>query len=177
MRVVVCGAEATGKTSLVEAVASAVRSVVLPDPRPEAVNRHGYVTLYEADRHVDGVWTGLLDAQLKREAMEGDVVIDTGLLDLWALFVRWGWNGATPETLDALLSATATAVAKYDRILLLPPLQVAGYAPHRFIHAANARHMDRILRHVIDELGVGDRMVLLERPGTEDLDVAVQAVR
>jgi len=173
VRIVICGAEATGKTSLAMAVATKLGYSVLEDPRSEALARHGYMTLYEAAKHVEGVWEGLIRAQLEREQAVSDTVIDTGLLDLWALFVRWGWNQASPETIEELASRSFEIVSRLNHVVVLPPIQVAGFAGHRFTSSANAGHVDRVIRHLIDEWGLEEHTVYLERPGTEDLELAL----
>lgn len=174
MRIAVCGAEASGKTTLCEGLAARIGSATLSDIRLDVLNEYPYDTLFEVDRLHPGTWEMMIRRQAEREAAMGDGVIDTPVLDLASLWIRWGWNRSTPEIAEDLLGLTKAALSAYSAVLIMPPVHVAPFEKRRFRHAENAAHMNGIVRSLITESGTSVPVSALE-PGTTEQMLAAAA--
>jgi nicotinamide riboside kinase len=152
IRIALAGPEATGKTTLAQALASSLGHEVLSDPRPDVLRASGCHTLFEADR-LQPVWRQLLERQIEREAtLSGPAVLDTCALDYWVLWQRWSWCATSPAEVEDLFQQTLQASSRYGLVLQMPSTQVSAPAGHRFIHPAYAAQISRLLVSVVSEL-------------------------
>jgi hypothetical protein len=162
-RIAVVGPEATGKTSLSEGLARALGLPLLADPRPALLASTGCHTLFEAARFRP-IWRELLEGQLGREASAGDAVIDTGALDCWVLWQRWGWAGAPPATTERLRAAAFDLARGYSHVIVMPARQLSEFRGHRFLDTDYATQMGRLTQAALAEAGLAGRALALD-PG------------
>lgn len=169
MRVAVCGAEASGKTTLCEGLGGRAGLTVLADLRLEILREFPYDTLFEVERLHPGTWDALVERQAQRELSAPDCVIDTPVLDLLGLWIRWGWNDATPDSADRLLSLAKECASRYTHVIVLPPVHVAPFEKRRFRHAGNALHMTTIIDSLLAQMAGGLPVLHLEAGSAEEM--------
>lgn len=169
MKIAICGPEATGKSTLAAALAERLGLPLVADPRVELLRSSTYDTLFEAARLQPRLWEDLVRGQARLEAGIESGVFDGGAIDAFSLWVRWGWNSASPETTEELTRLVSEAVSEYSHILIMPAVQVAPFKGHRFFSQLNADHMLAMVRGMLTQLGVSDRALLLSPGDAERL--------
>jgi hypothetical protein len=175
--VAVVGAEASGKTTVAEALAKELAIPLLAGGKLEALARSGYHTLYEWSAATRGL-PELLRQQARREREASSAVIDDGALDLLCTIERWDWNRLSPDAFEELRETAVAAARRYDHVLVTAPRIVAGHASHRFRNRAHALQTHRLLVAALGEIGLGERVHLLaEADAAATVAAALAAVR
>jgi hypothetical protein len=153
MKIAIAGPEATGRTSLAEALAARLSLPLLEDPRLPLLARTGYQTIFEWDAATLG-WPALVREQAARERTVDSGIIDAGVMDLFCGVQRWVWNRLSPETVEQLRTVVAGAVTSYTHIIVMPAVMVAPAAAHRFRSQPHTLQIDRLLQALVNELAL-----------------------
>jgi hypothetical protein len=102
---------------------------------------------------VQPIWRTLLEQQLERESgLNASTVLDTCALDYWVLWQRWSWCSASPEKAESLYQRLLNVAGEYGLLVRMPAIQLAPPAGHRFINAAYAVQIYRLVTSAISEV-------------------------
>lgn len=163
-RIAVVGAESTGKTSLVQALAQQTDAVVVPEELRRFVTKHGRVPTREEQRSV------LLDQIAAEQAAEqqaltqgtGWVLCDCGAI-MTAVYSEFYYDDDSlyRKALDHHQQVAMTLFCQPDLPWVADPGQRDGPAAREAVHALLSQRLASINSPVVPIVGAGDGRVRL----------------
>jgi nicotinamide riboside kinase len=169
--IAIVGGDGTGKTALAIAVAEAGSLSVLPPLKELLLVESGYHTLFEWQAATEGALAAI-ERQLAREAAAPNAVADTCALDLYAFVQRWAWTDVSPARWERVHAQVTAHLARYDLVVVLPPVVVGGPAKGRFRNLEHNRQHVRLLGALLAETGTPHVMISADTVATRLAAVA-----
>jgi len=159
MRLVIAAPPTIDVSKLAKDLAAKERATLVTDPSRAACERYGYQTLYEMP--ID------LQKQTRRKLIAdhiaalqkgGSLVFDHSIFQWLADWMRWVWGETPTEEWEAVLAEAKPAIKLYDAIQHVSEGPAAGYNGYTWLDQRNGREIERLMRHLYDDLGCRDRV-------------------
>jgi hypothetical protein len=138
-------------------------SVFIADPTPLLCKHLGWQTLYEMPAGSQTEARLALLREHRARVEEGKAVFDHSVVGWLADWMRWHWSATTTERWDAVMAEARVIGAMYDSIVHLEQGTPRSYDGHAWLDARNAAQIDRLMRHLYDELDLRGRVVYAGR--------------
>jgi hypothetical protein len=159
MRLVIVAPPTIDVSALAKDLAAREKAILVPDPSRAACERYGFQTLYEMPLALQKqARRKLITDHIAALKKNGSAVYDHSIFQWLADWMRWLWSETPSEEWEAVLAEAVPAIPLYDRIEHVPAGPPAGYDGYRWLDARNGKQIDRLLRHLYEDLGCADRV-------------------
>lgn len=159
-RIVVTGADGTGRTGLAKALAAELEVPWIEDETSTRVRALGYQTVYELPDSV-GARTQLFEDIVRRQMETPAFVSDAAVFDWYAQWQRWEWNKVPPAVSEAFYQRVQDCAANYSHIIFLQPSFQPPYDGFRWTDPNHRVQVTRLIRSLIQECALVDRTLEL----------------
>jgi hypothetical protein len=176
-RIVVTGADGTGRTGLAKSLAAELQVPWIEDETAAQVRSLGYQTLFELPDSI-GARTQLFENMVRRQSETPTFVSDASTFDWYSQWQRWEWNNAPPAASEALYQRVKDCAADYSHVIFLQPSFQPPYDGFRWTDPDNRSQVTRLIRTLIQEFDLGERTLELTACSPESaLDQAKRFIR
>jgi hypothetical protein len=159
-RIVVTGADGTGRTGLAKSLAAELQVPWVEDETAAHVRSLGYQTLFELPDSI-GARTQLFENIVHQQSETPTFVTDASALDWYSQWQRWEWNNAPPAVSEVLYQRVKNHAAEYTHIIFLQPSFQPPYDGFRWTDPDNRSQVTRLIRTLIREFDLGERTLEL----------------
>ena len=150
LRIVVIGAEGTGKSYLSKLLSDELGIDFIPDQTRDLVESLGYQTIFELPDRLN-MRVKLFDDFLASQTQSSGFVSDASVIDRYANWQRWEWNNASPRFSEMLYTKMRDFSDLYSHIIFLQPTLQPAYDGYRWLEPNNRAQITRSIRSLLIE--------------------------